>query len=386
MADNVIIGIAEAAPLKEDPGDYWGLAARAAVAALQDAGLNLSDVDGIVFSSVIQAPFITSAAQFGEYMGIKPAWYSNVPFGGTPTSEHFLKAQQAIASGLAKTVLIVSADNQVARFGRRNVVEAMASLANDPEWEWPYGLIIPSNFAMIAKRHMWKYGTTSDQLARVAVAERQWAQMHPTAEQRDPLTVEDVLNSPMISSPLHMLDMSLISDRAAAVVMVDSDRSRASANVPIRLTGFGECADSQHFSQMSDPTDIVSLRVATNQALDMAGRVRGDMNIVYPYDASTISVIVELEAMGFCDQGRGGAFVSDGRIAPGGDFPINTHGGLLSNSHPGPPGSLLQSIEAIRQLRGEAGERQVAGAEMALCHGEGGFYSNQVNIFERCDV
>jgi acetyl-CoA acetyltransferase len=236
---------------------------------------------------------------------------------------------------------------------------------------------------MIAQRHMYEYGTTSEQLAEVAVSARKWAAMNPEAAMRKPITAEDVLGSKMISSPMRMLDMSLVSDGAAAAVVTRGDRAGDSPNPVVRVLGFGSCVDSQNLMFNQRLTEMPALRKATDQALGASGLRRDELDIVYPYDPSTISVVFELENMGFCELGEGGAFVSDGKLSPGGSFPINTHGGLLSCAHPGPSASMIQMVEAIRQLRGEVGERQVENARTALTLGEGGFYAWQVNVFGR---
>jgi acetyl-CoA acetyltransferase len=369
----------------EDPTDYWGLAQVVSARAVKDAGMTFRDIDGVVFITSVWPPerVLTSAAYLAQTLGIKPAWAKMIPYGGTPISEHFMWASLAIQAGLATNVLCVASENLNSRLTRGGVVEVFAKTANNSEWEYPFGPLLPSNFGMIAQRHMYEYGTTSEQLAAIAVSARKWAALNPEAGMRTPITVEDVTSSKMISSPMRMFDMSLVSDGAAAAVVTLPERAHDGPNVPVRVMGFGECVDSQNLMFNKYLTKMPGLRKATDQALAMSGLTRGELDIVYPYDPATISVVMELENMGFCEPGEGGEFVSDGKIEPGGSFPINTHGGLLACAHPGPSASMIQMVEAIRQLRGECGDRQVTDAKTALCLGEGGFYAWQVNVLGR---
>ncbi|HEY1921105.1 MAG TPA: thiolase family protein [Streptosporangiaceae bacterium] len=365
-----------------DPKDYWGFALEAAARALADAGLTPADIDGVVFITSVWPPerLLTSAAHLAQLLRITPAWTKMIPYGGTPISEHLMWASIAIEKGLATNVLCVASENLNARLGRSGVVEVFASTANSAEWEYPFGPLLPSNFGMIARRYMHEYGVAHEQISQVAVANRKWAQLNPQAIVTKPLTVEDVLASKTVSAPLNMLDLSLVSDGAAAAVVTSADRARDAARPPVRIMGFGECTDSQNFSFHPNVLTMPALSRATEQALGMAGLARSDLDIVYPYDPSTVSVLVELEAMGFAAPGEAADLIADDATAPGGPRPMNTHGGLLSCSHPGPSASMIQMVEAIRQLRGECGERQVAGARRALCLGEGGFYSWQVTV------
>jgi len=223
---------------------------------------------------------------------------------------------------------------------------------------------------------MHEFGTRREDLAAVAVAARDWARLNPEAFARDPLTVADVLAQPMVSDPLGRLDCCLVTDGAAAVIMTRADRAKDHRKAPIYLLG---AAAEQWHKQISAMQDVcVTAASASGQrALDMAGVGLRDVDVVELYDAFTISTIMLLEDLGFCPKGEGGRFVSDGNIGPGGSLPVNTNGGGLSCCHPGMYG-LFTIVEAIRQLRGEAGERQVTGAEIALCQGSGGVFSSQV--------
>ena len=222
---------------------------------------------------------------------------------------------------------------------------------------------------------MHEFGTTSAQLAEIAVAARKWAQLNPAATMRDPLTVDDVLASPMISDPLHLLDACLVTDGGGCIVLTTAERAKDLTKPPIHVLGHGESHTHWHIAQMPDLALLSAAQAAGRDAFAMAGLTPADIDIAQLYDSFTITVLLTLEALGFCERGEGGDFVSGGRIAPGGDFPLNTSGGGLSNAHPGMLGLYLL-VEACRQLWGEGGDRQVAGVKTALCHGTGGTLSS----------
>jgi acetyl-CoA acetyltransferase len=286
-------------------------------------------------------------------------------------------------TGMATRVLIVASDNRESRLSRGGVVNRIAAQNTDTEFEYPYGPLFPSAMALLAQRHMHEFGTTSEQMAKVAVGNRQWAQLHPQAMMRKPLTVEDVLASRMITSPLHLLDICLVTDGGGAAVMVAADRAKEGPKPPVYVRGFGDCAQSQGVTFIDNYVASPMLSVATGQAMRMAGIDHDDVDVLYPYDPCTFHVIWGLEQMGFCAPGSAGSFVADGHLAPGGSLPANTHGGLLSYCHPGIAGGFLSIIEAVRQLRGECGERQVRDASVAMTSAMGGFMAWGVNVFGR---
>src|SRR5204863_9731914 len=232
----------------------------------------------------------------------------------------------------------------------------------------------PTGYALAAARHMHEFGTTSEQLAEVAVATRRWAQLNPRALMRDPLTVEDVLASRLISWPLHRLDCCLVTDAGGAVVLTSAERAVGCAKKPVWVLGTGEASTHVMVSQMPDFARWDAARMAGERAFAMAGISHADVDVAEIYDAFTIVPVMALEALGFCKEGEGGAFVAGQRTAPGGAFPMNTQGGALSYTHPGMFG-IFTLIEAVRQLRGECGPRQVKDAELALCNGTGGVLS-----------
>jgi acetyl-CoA acetyltransferase len=243
------------------------------------------------------------------------------------------------------------------------------------QFEQPFGLAgPPTGYALAATRHMHEYGTTSEQLAELAVSTRRWAQLNPRAIMRDPLTVDDVLGSRMISWPLHLLDCCLVTDAGGAVVMTSAERARDLPKRPVYVLGTGEASTHVIVSQMPRYAFWDAAQMSSERAFAMSGVRHADIDVAMFYDAFTIVPVMGLEATGFCKPGEGGPFVSGGRTAPGGPFPMNTNGGGLSYTHSGMYG-MFTLVEAVRQLRGECGPRQVAGAKTAICHGLGGMFS-----------
>ncbi len=346
---------------------------KAAKLALEDAGITKADIDGLVTCTSFVEPFMYHAEMIAEYMQIFPRYCMTVPSGGGTTLAIMHHAASAIATGLCHTVLITMADSQVSGLSRDKAIEAMAQ-AGHPQFERPYGPPIPAFYAMLARAHQHAYGTTDAQRAAVAVACRKHASLNPAAQMRKPITIDDVVNSRMIADPLHLLDCSLVSDGGAAIVMTSAERARDFKKRPVYLLGTGEGHSHEHISQALSLTTSAA-KEAGERAYAMAGLAPKDIDVAELYDCFTPVVIIELEDLGFCAKGEGGSFVEGGRIELGGELPINTHGGLLSHCHPGHPGSLFSITEATRQLRGECGMRQVADAQIALVHGQGGIMS-----------
>jgi acetyl-CoA acetyltransferase len=364
-----IVGAAESDLGEVEPGfTPLDLIGQATDRALADAGLNKEDVDGLFSASAYYSMATVSA---GEYLGIRPRYSDATNMGGSSFVSHLLHAAVALEAGLCEVALVVYASTQRSGGGFRGV--------SDPPnpYETPYGPRYPvSMYALAASRHMHEYGTTREQLAEVAVAARQWAKLNPQAFKRDHLTVEDVLASRMISSPLSLLDCCLVTDGGGALIVTSAERAKDLGKAPVYLLGAAEAHWHRNISQMPDLT-VTAAVDSGRRAYEMASVGPEDVDIAMLYDAFTINTILFLEDLGFCEKGVGGTFVEDGRIAPGGELPVNTNGGGLSYNHPGMYGLLLL-IEAVRQLRGECGERQVEGAEVALAHGNGGVLSSQV--------
>jgi acetyl-CoA acetyltransferase len=346
------------------------LMAQATIRALEDCGLALKDVDGL-FVAATQVRMGPLA--LAEYLGIKPKYFDGTQVGGSSFMSHVAHAQAAIQLGLCEVAVIAHGSTQ------RSVSRAQASPREYNPYETPYRPILPiSAYAMVAARHMHQYGTTREHLAEVAVAARQWALMNPKAWEKEPLTIEQVLGSRMVSDPFTVRDCCLVVDGGGAIVLTSAARARSLRKKPIYVLGVGEALSHASISNMPDFT-VTAASESGPKAFGMAKLKPSDVNMVSLYDAFTITPILFLEDLGFCPKGEGGRFVAHGNIAPGGKLAVNTSGGGLSYCHPGMYG-LLVMIEAIRQVRGECGERQVDGCDVALAHGNGGVLSSQCTV------
>lgn len=338
--------------------------------ALAEAGYGIADVDGLF--GCMQVDFFSTMA-VAEYLGIRPAFSDNNRLGGASFLMHTLQAAMALDAGLCKVALVFYGSNQRTTMGR---LQSAVHTAWTP-FETRYGPRFPiSSYALAASRHMHQYGTTREQMAEVAVAARKWAQLNPEAFVRDPLTIDEVLSAPLVSSPFGKLDCCLVTDGAGAIVMTARDRAKDTPKAPVYLLGAAGAHWNKHISEMDDLT-VSAAAESAPRAYAMAGVGPKDIDLVQIYDAFTINTILLLEDLGFCPKGEGGRFVSDGAIAPGGSLPVNTSGGGLSFCHPGMLGLFLL-IEAVKQLRGEAGDRQVKKADLAVCQASGGVLSAQV--------
>ena len=336
--------------------------------ALADAGLKLSDVDGLFTGSSYH---FLAGLSVAEYLGIHPKFCESTMVGGSSYVGHLLTAAMALHTGQCEVALICYGSNQGSGFGK------LKSMAETPLYEAPYEPRYPiSSYALAAARHMHQYGTTREDLAHIAVAARQWAQLNPLAHARDPLSIEQVLASRLVSDPLSVLDCCLVTDGGGALVLVRSERAKDFPKPPVYVLGAAAATWHRQIGSMPDLT-VTAAAESGPRAFAMAGLAPKDVDVLGLYDAFTINTLLFLEDLGFCAKGEGGAFVRNGRIAPGGDLPVNTNGGGLSCCHPGMYGMFLL-IEAVQQLRAEAGDRQVPGAEIALCHGNGGVLSSQV--------
>jgi len=343
------------------------LAAEAARLAIADAGLTPAQIDGLFIC--LPSDFL-SGLTIAEYLGIRPAMTNNSRTGGSAFLTHAEWAMLALDAGLIDYALICYGANQ--RTGAGKLVSAQMP----SPFETPYRPNNPvASYALAASRHMYEYGTTSEQLASVAVAARQWANLNPEAFRQGPLTVEDVLATRLVADPLHVADCCLVTDGAAAVVMTRADRARDLAKTPVALLGAASATWHHEIAQLADLT-VSAAEESGKRAFAQAGVRPADIDVVNLYDAFTINTIMFLEDLGFCTKGEGGAYVASGAIAPGGSLPVNTNGGGLSFCHPGMYG-LFTLVESIRQLRGECGERQIKGAKLALAHGNGGTLSSQ---------
>jgi acetyl-CoA acetyltransferase len=343
----------------------------AAALALADAGLTKDDVDGLFSCGAdLMHPVV-----LGEYLGLRPGYVDGTQVGGSSWEFFVHHAIGAIEAGLCDVALLAYATTSRSDLKRRVRSANVAIEARGPaQFESAYGHTVIGRHAMAATRHMHQFGTTPEQLAEVAVQIRANASRNPRAMYRDPITVDDVLSSRMICSPLHKLDCCIRSDGGGAVVLVGEDRARDLPKRPVWILGAGEAVSHHTMSEWEDFTESPARRSA-ERAFGMAGVKPSEIDVLQVYDSFTITVLLTLEAMGFCAKGEGGAFVEGGRLTIEGDLPTNTDGGGLSSNHPGMRGIFLV-IEAVRQLRGEAEGRQVEGARLAAVNGTGGWFSS----------
>ena len=346
------------------------LCAQGITRALADCGLGLKDVDGLFCAMTQQRMSIVSLI---EYLGIVPKFIGSSMTGGSSFEFHVAQAAAAIEAGLCNVAVIAYGSTQ------RSVGRKQASQREVNPYETPFRPFLPTSaYALAASRHMHQYGTTREQLADVAVAARQWALLNPAAWEKKPLTIEGVLNSRMISYPFTVRDCCLVTDGGGAIVLTSADRAKTLKKPPAYVLGCGHGVTHMNISSMPDLT-VTGALPSGLAAYKMAQLSAKDVDVVELYDAFTINTILFLEDLGFCKKGEGGAFVSGGNIAPKGGLPVNTNGGGLSYCHPGMYG-LLILIEAVRQLRGECGARQVAKHEVAMVHGNGGVLSAQASV------
>lgn len=341
----------------------------AACMALSDCGLTLRDVDGLYCAiSSSGLPVLNVAERLGIAQQLRHA--DGTMVGGASFLFHLRAAMSALDSGQCSVALVCYGSNQRSAGGK------LVSMPDPQPFETPYAPLYPlSSYALAAARHMHEFGTTREDMANVALAARQWAGKNPDAFVRDPLTMSEVLDARMISDPISKADCCLVTDGGGALVLTRSDRARDLAQPLIPVLGTGIGITHRQIARM--PSLVrTGAAISGPRAMEEAGVSVSDIDHVMLYDAFTICTLLFLEDLGFCAKGEGGALVSSGAIAPGGSLPVNTNGGGLSCNHPGMYG-LFTLIECVEQLRGSAGERQVAGAEIALAHANGGVLSSQ---------
>ncbi len=374
LRDVCIVGMAETAVGRLEGSTSIGLQAEASRLALADAGIVAARVDAVYNLDPYTQAMSMFAQSLLEYMGLTPALAATIDAGGTVTPMHMiLNAIAAIGQGYAEVALCTFGENALT--GRPRGVHGLPqgpSLGQE-EFEEPFGcigMVIP--YALAAQRHMHHHGTTKEQLGAVAVSARRHAALNPRAQMRKPLTMADYLAARPIADPFGLLDCSVMSDGAGAVVLTTVERARDLATTPVRVLGFGGKATHKNVNQMPD-LDALGLRPAGEMALGRAGIAIADADFCCIHDAFTISTILGVEALGLCADGEGGAYAAAGRLDLGGPCPVNPHGGLLSHAH---IGGMNHLCEAVRQLRHEAEpERQVPDARVGVVSGNGGVFS-----------
>ena len=359
-----IVGAAETEELGVIP-DKSGLQlhADAAILALEDAGIEKSEVDAILTAG--------SPSQIAEYLQIEPTYIDGTAVGGCSFMIHVAHAAMALATGRCKVALITHGQSGRSRIGEIGRMSGRSSPSG--QFESPYGPWgPPSSFTIPIVRHMQEFGTTEEQLASVAVAQRQWAGMNPRAMMRDPITVDDVLASRLICWPVHLMQCCLVTDGGGALVMVSADRAKDSPKKPVYLVGAGESVEMSMISQMHDFTSSRAFVTSGREAFKMAGISHSDVDHIMIYDAFAHLPIFGMEDLGFLKKGEAAPWFAEMKSAPGGELPVNTNGGGLSYTHTGMYG-MFAIQESVRQLRGEAAA-QVPGVRVSLAHGVGGMF------------
>ncbi len=371
-----IVGIGELKPTKE-PGNATalGLMAKVTAEAIADSGLEKRDIDGFFCGMAFADPGALYPASVAEVLGINPRTLNQVDIGGASPAGMVWRAASAIQSGMCSAVLCLVAD--LNRMGDQRV----PVISTQREFEAPYGNIGANcGYAMIANRHMYEYGTTARQMAKVAVDQRANALKNPLATFNDkPLTIDDVLASRMIVDPLHLYEIVSPCTGGSALIVASPEVAKRTKHPPAWLIGAGEYSNHASITYAPSLTDS-PVKPAAENAFKMAGVAHKDIDLVCPYDCYTITVLVTLEDAGFCKKGYGGPFAAEHDLTYAGDFPCNTHGGQLSFGQPGLGGGMSHVTEAARQLMGRGGERQVKNARLAYVNGNGGIMSEQVSL------
>lgn len=372
-----IVGAAESDLGEVGPGlSAMDLMAQASARALTDAGLLPSDVDGL-FAASSQVRMASLA--LAEYMKISPKYQDSSFNGGSAFEVMVGHAAAAMQTGLCSVALVAYGSTQRSASKSAGGAARLVSVRGYDPMVTPHGGRMPMTaYAMSAALHMHRFGTTRRHLAEVVVAARQWALMNPVAWEKEPITIDEVLAAPVLSSPFSARDACLVTDGGGAIVLVSAERAKSLRRPPVYVLGVGDAISHYEIQSMPDLTTTCAVQ-SGKRAFAMAGLGVADVDVVELYDAFSINPILFLEDLGFCKKGEGGFFVADGAIAPGGKLPVNTNGGGLSYGHPGLYGMQLL-VEATRQVRGECGVRQVPNCNVAVAHGNGGVLSTQSTV------
>ena len=369
-----IVGAAETTDLGVIPNlSTTQLHIDAAVNAIKDCGIDKDQIDGIATTM--------SPAALAHYLGIVPRWLDNTSVGGTSFLIQVRHAAAAIAMGLCETALVVMGQSGRSRVGETSARIGATSAAGGPrgdisypgQFESIYGTSGPTTlFGMGVLRYMKETGTTHEQLASVAVAQRKWANQVPRAMFRDLITVDDVFNSRMVCYPFHLFECCLVTDGGGALILTSAERAKDFPTNPVYILGTGESTETPVVSQMYDLTSSTAFKVSSRQAFAEAGISHDDVDHLMVYDAFAHLPIYGLEDLGFVGRGEAGAFIEEGNTSPGGKLPMNTNGGGLSYTHTGMYGMFAMQ-EAVRQVRGEAAH-QVPDVKVSFCQGVGGMF------------
>ncbi|MCY3973842.1 MAG: thiolase family protein [Candidatus Dadabacteria bacterium] len=375
----VIAGVGETEQGKIPDKSSFHFLSEASKLAIEDAGIKKTDVDGLVTAfSLVEQTFM-HCTTFADYFGMNPKFFSSIAVGGSTAVWMAAEAAMAIASGQADVVLCVRGDNTLSGISSSGMVALIREMCH-AEFEFPYGLTTPGGYALAAQRYLHEYGNSREHLAAVATTMRKHAADKENAMNKDPLTIEEVMGSRVIAEPLTKYDCSIISDGGCAFILTTEEKAKELGidNNLAYLWGMGQGYSHQYLTTLHDLGQIYSaVKTSGDKAFGTAGISAGDVDVAFLYDCFTITVLLELEGLGFVKPGEGGPFALEGRMERGKDLPVNTHGGLLSQAH---LGAMHHVVEATLQLRGGAGKRQVDGAEVALVHGNGGIVSAHSTI------
>ncbi|BAT61352.1 thiolase [Variibacter gotjawalensis] len=351
---------------------------RAASEALADAGLERQDIDGLICGYATTMPHLMLSTVFAEHFGLQPEYAHAVQLGGATGFAMTMLAHTLVDAGVVDNVLVVAGENRLTGQSRDSSIQTLAQVGH-PEFEVPLGPTIPAYYGLVASRYMHDFGVTERDLAEFAVLLRRHAALHPGAQFRDPITVEEVLASRPIASPLKMLDCCPVSDGGAAYVISREKRPHAA-----RIRGAAQAHLFQHISAAPSLTDV-GAGLASRRAMTAAGITQADVRYLGIYDSFTITLTMLLEEIGFAARGEAGVMARDGVFNRDGALPLNTHGGLISYGHCGVGGAMAHLVETHRQMTGRAGERQVKDASLAFLHGDGGVLSSHVSlVMEAC--
>ena len=369
-----LVGAYEHPTRKAEDKSVAQLHAEVAKGAIEDAGLSRDDIDGYFCAG--DAPGLGPLSMV-DYMGLKVRHVDSTDTGGSSYLIHVAHAAQAIAAGKCNIALVTLAGRPRSEGSSGTQPRSWGAAVPDGPFEAPYGIVTTNSYAMVARRHMHEYGTTSEQLAWIKVAASHHAQHNPHAMLKDVVTVKDVLDSPLVADPLHRLDCCVVSDGGGAVIVARPEVAKSLKRPKVRILGAGEAPKGQAGGKLS--LTVSGAAWSGPRAFEEAGVKPADIQYASIYDSFTITVLMQIEDLGFCRKGEGGKFVADGNLISGsGKLPFNTDGGGLCNNHPANRGGMTKVIEAVRQLRGEAHPKvQVKDCRLALAQGIGGQLGNR---------
>jgi acetyl-CoA acetyltransferase len=353
------------------------LHSEAAFGALSDAGFPLAEVDGLLCAYSFTEPHPMLSSVFAEYVGLHPRYSASLSAGGATACLMVMTARALVENGTCRHVLLVTGDNRLTGMPPGGALAALSHFGH-PQFERPYGMTIPACYALVAQRYMFEYGLSREELSAVSVNQRRMAGLHPGAHLKKAITMDEVSNSRVIADPLRLLDCAPNSDGGAAV-LISAQEAVDQKDRSVSILGAGQMHTHEHISAAPSLTEF-GCRESARTAFAQAGVSPGEIDVAEIYDSFTITLLVELESIGFFPKGASGRAAAAGELGPEGQLPCNTHGGLLSYGHPGAAGGMFHIVEAVTQLRHEGGLRQVRKAELAFVHGDGGVLSAHCSL------